>query len=99
LSDAIKHRVAQYRSMNHLPGGTLIPADAVTASASGLDPHISVKNALLQLPRVAKERGLTEKNVEILLQHHTDRPGLWILGESCVNVLELNMALDGKLKE
>jgi len=71
-----------------------IPVDAVTASASGLDPHISVSNALLQAPRVAKARGMDEGLVRTLITQNTDGPDLGILGEAGVNVLRLNLALD-----
>ena len=73
---------------------TLIPGDAVTASGSGLDPHISVKNALLQVPRVARERGLSEDAVKAEIAKATAGPSLGILGEAGVNVLVLNVALD-----
>jgi K+-transporting ATPase ATPase C chain len=73
---------------------TLIPGDAVTGSGSGLDPHISVKNALLQAPRVAKERGLSEDVVKAEIVKATAGPSLGILGEAGVNVLVLNVALD-----
>ena len=72
----------------------LIPGDAVTSSASGLDPHISVKNAMLQLPRVAKARSLSEAKVKELLAQNTDGSGLGIFGDAGVNVLKLNLALD-----
>jgi K+-transporting ATPase ATPase C chain len=72
----------------------LIPGDAVTASASGLDPHISVKNALLQAPRVAKARSLGEDKVCELITQYTDGRSLGIFGEPGVNVLKLNLALD-----
>jgi len=71
-----------------------IPADAVTASASGLDPHISLSNADLQMARVARARGATEENVRALIAEHTDGPDLGILGEAGVNVVRLNLALD-----
>lgn len=96
LNDTIQDRVAQYRRVNNLAADAPVPADAVTASASGLDPHISVKNALLQLSRVARERGLAEKNLKALVDRYTDQSVFSIFGEAGVNVLELNLALDGK---
>jgi len=72
-----------------------IPADALTASASGLDPHISPEYARLQVPRVAAERGLTGDAVRELVDANTQGPDLGYLGESTVNVLELNVALAG----
>ena len=66
----------------------------MTASASGLDPHISVANARLQVARVAEERGLTERQVLDLVDEHTDGRTLGVLGEKRVNVLLLNIALD-----
>ena len=71
-----------------------VPADAVTASASGLDPHISVRNAELQTPRVAKTRSLASEKVLELVRRNTDGPDLGIFGEAGVNVLKLNLALD-----
>lgn len=71
-----------------------IPADAVTASGSGLDPHISVDNALLQLPRVAKARGLDQQKGRQLIDQFTEGPDLGVFGEKAVNVLRLNLALD-----
>ena len=72
----------------------LIPSDAVTSSASGLDPHISVKNAMLQLPRVAKARSVSEDKVRELVAANTDGRSLGVFGEPGVNVLKLNLALD-----
>jgi K+-transporting ATPase ATPase C chain len=72
----------------------LIPADAVTSSASGLDPHISPANAKLQLARVAKARNLDPAQVQALVDKYTDEPWLGIVGDPCVNVLKLNLALD-----
>ena len=71
-----------------------LPADAITASASGLDPHISLKNAEIQSPRVAKARGIPESKVKELIQSNTDPASLGIFGEPGVNVLALNLALD-----
>jgi K+-transporting ATPase ATPase C chain len=73
---------------------TPIPGDAVTASGSGLDPHISPRNAQLQKPRVAKARNISEETVQKLIDQYTDQPGLGILGDPGVNVLRLNLALD-----
>jgi potassium-transporting ATPase KdpC subunit len=78
------------------PADPIVPADAVTASASGLDPDISVAYANLQAPRIARERGLTLDRVHQLIEEHTAGRALGFLGEPGVNVLELNLALDGK---
>jgi K+-transporting ATPase ATPase C chain len=98
LHDNVKQRVADYRKANNLGDAQLVPADAVTASASGLDPHISVKNALLQLPRVAKARGMTDDDLKKLVDKYTDGPDFGILGDAGVNIIKLNLALDGKYK-
>lgn len=94
LNDAIKERVAAYRTGNGLKETDPVPADAVTASGSGLDPHISVRNAELQAPRVTKARGLAAGKVLELIRANTDSPALGILGEPGVNILKLNLALD-----
>jgi potassium-transporting ATPase KdpC subunit len=94
LIDGIKANIAQYRQENGLPAEVVVPADAVTASASGLDPHISLQNAQLQSPRVAKERGLSEEVVRGEVAKATNNPLLSIGGEPGVNVLKLNLALD-----
>jgi len=94
LMDAVKQRVETYRAENGLAADALIPGDAVTASGSGLDPHIGVKNAELQTPRVAKERGLSLDAVKAEIAKATDGRSLGILGEPGVNVLKLNIALD-----
>jgi potassium-transporting ATPase KdpC subunit len=93
LVETVRQRVDEYRSENNLPRDVPVPADAVTASASGLDPHISVKNALIQAPRVAKARGLSEDLVLKQIKLHTEGRDLGIVGEPRVNVLMLNLAL------
>ena len=94
LSDSIKAAVAAYRTSNGLAPDAPVPADAVTSSCSGLDPHISIANALLQAARVAKARGLPLEKVQALLAANTDGRDLGFLGEAGVNVLRLNVALD-----
>ena len=94
LADAIAQNVADYRAQNGLATNAPIPADAVTASGSGLDPHISARNAKQQTPRVAKARGLSEAKVLELVRANTDPASLGFLGEPGVNVLLLNLALD-----
>jgi potassium-transporting ATPase KdpC subunit len=94
LNDAIKDRIAAYRAENGLKETDAVPADAVTASGSGLDPHISLQNSELQIPRVAKTRGLNEDKVRELVQQNTDGRDLGVFGDPGVNVLELNLALD-----
>ena len=96
LIDAVKERIATYRTENNLAPGVSIPADAVTASASGLDPHISVKNALLQASRVAGVRGIGEEALRKKILSHTEGRDLVIFGEPRVNVLMLNLDMDGK---
>ena len=91
---AVAERVAAYREENGLSGDVSVPVDAVTASASGLDPHISVANARLQAARVAEARGLTLAVVMALIDDHTDGRSLGVLGEPGVNVVLLNLALD-----
>jgi len=92
--DSVKQRVTDYRTENGLAPETLVPGDAVTASGSGLDPHISVKNALLQAPRVARERSLGVDAIKSEIDKATATPQFGILGEAGVNVLKLNLALD-----
>ncbi len=92
--DGIKDLVAAYRTANGLKETDPVPADAVTRSGSGLDPHISVANARLQAARVARARGLSLAAVEALIVAHTEDRDLGVLGEARVNVLTLNLAMD-----
>ena len=94
LMDGIKANVAQYRQENALSADALVPVDAVTASGSGLDPHISLQNAKIQIARVAKERGLTNDAVQAEVTRATDNALFGIGGEPGVNVLKVNLALD-----
>jgi K+-transporting ATPase ATPase C chain len=92
--DTVEERVAAYREENRLSDEVAVPADAVTASASGLDPHISLANARLQAPRVAETRGMTTDEVLDLVDRFVDERPLGVLGDPGVNVLRLNLALD-----
>jgi K+-transporting ATPase ATPase C chain len=94
LDNAIKERIATYRTENGLTESDPVPADAVTASGSGLDPAISLRNAELQIPRVAKARGLSQDKVRELVQQNTVGRDLGVFGDPGVNVLQLNLALD-----
>jgi potassium-transporting ATPase KdpC subunit len=96
LIDGIKQNVEAYRKENGLADNILVPADAVTASASGLDPQISAENALLQAPRVAKARGLDVAVVRKAIEAATEHNFLRLGGEPGVNVLKLNLALDNQ---
>ncbi|MBS0604622.1 MAG: potassium-transporting ATPase subunit KdpC [Verrucomicrobia bacterium] len=99
LIDANVTRADQYRQTNCLTPDTCVPVDAVTASSSGLDPHISISNALLQAPRVAMARNMPEEDVHALIQQFTERPSFGLFGEARVNVLMLNLRLDNAVVE
>jgi K+-transporting ATPase ATPase C chain len=94
LADEIKQNIAAYRKENNLAATVAVPADAVTASASGLDPEISLENAKLQLLRVAKARGVDVLKIQGLINENTEGRSLGVFGEPGVNVLTLNIALD-----
>ncbi len=94
LMDAVQGRIAALKAAD--PGNTQpIPVDLVTASGSGLDPDISVAAALYQVSRVARQRGISESAVRALVDRYTEGRQFGFLGEPRVNVLELNLALDG----
>jgi potassium-transporting ATPase KdpC subunit len=95
LIDAVTDRTAAYREENGLADDAPVPVDAVATSASGLDPDISPANAQLQVNRVAQTRGLSAQQVQSIVDQNTDGRTLFVLGEPRVNVLKLNMALDG----
>jgi K+-transporting ATPase ATPase C chain len=94
LVDRVTESLATIRDENNLAANAPIPVDAVTASGSGLDPHISPAYAELQIARVAGERRMTEAEVRSLVKRHTDGSLLFVAGEPRVNVLLLNLALD-----
>lgn len=93
LADAVRERVAAVRAEVGDPSRT-VPVDLVTTSGSGLDPHVSPAAALLQVPRVAKARGLSESDLKAIVERHIEKPTLGLLGAPRVNVLRLNLALD-----
>lgn len=94
LVDQVESRIKAYRNENGLAANVLVPVDAVTASASGLDPDISISNARLQAKRVAGARGVPPQKVMTLITQHITPRQLAVLGEPRVNVLRLNLALD-----
>jgi K+-transporting ATPase ATPase C chain len=93
--NTVPERTIAYRQLNGLPSRTEVPVDAVTASASGLDPDISIANADLQAPRVARGRHLPLSTVVKLIEANTANASWGFLGEPGVDVLTLNLALDG----
>ncbi len=95
LLNSVKDQAKTFRQDNGLPAAEEVPADAVTSSASGLDPHISLESAFLQVQRVAQARNMKEEEVMKLVNQYAEGRTLGFLGEPRVNVLRLNMALDG----
>jgi K+-transporting ATPase ATPase C chain len=95
LLTTVEERAVAYREAHGLAADAPVPVDAVTASGSGVDPHISIANARLQAPRVAAARGVPVDQVLALVDANTDGRPLGVLGEPGVNVLRLNLALDG----
>jgi K+-transporting ATPase ATPase C chain len=97
LVETVRARVAAYRAENGLAADVLVPADAVTASASGLDPHISPDNARLQAERIARARGISLADILKKIEAHTERRTFGFIGEPRVNVFLLNLDLEGKI--
>ncbi len=93
----VNERVRKIREENGLEPLAPVPADSVLASGSGLDPHISLAAAMIQIKRVARERGVLESVVKELMQKHIETPFLGFLGQDSVNVLQLNLSLDKML--
>jgi K+-transporting ATPase ATPase C chain len=92
----VKDLVTAYRTENSLPADTEVPADAVSRSMSGIDPHVTPDNARLQAARIAKARNVTVDRVQAVIDEHTDGRELAFLGEPRINVLMTNLALDRK---
>lgn len=95
----VRQRVEQVRRENGLLPNASVPADLVLASGSGLDPHISLEGAMIQVHRVARVRGLSESEVKLLVDQHTEHPQFGFLGQMRINVLKLNIALDELAQE
>lgn len=98
LEQAVAERVAMIKEANPAAEVTSIPVDLVTCSGSGLDPHISPAAAEYQVPRLAKENNMTEEEVRAIIDKYTTGRFLGIFGEKTVNVLQVNLALDGILE-
>lgn len=100
LIEQVKARISKARRVNGLPIDSPVPADLVLASASGLDPHISPSSALLQSARIAKERNVDPREIKKLIERNTEQPLFRVWGKERINVLRINLALDGiKIKE
>lgn len=94
----VQERIDRIRKADPSVKDKKIPSDLVTCSGSGLDPHISVAAAKFQVSRIAKERGISEEEVQRIVDRYTEGKFLGLLGEETVNVLQVNLALDGILK-
>jgi len=94
LMTLVSQRIEQIRAENELSPNESVPADLVLASGSGLDPHISVAGAMLQVTRVSKARGLPPSELKVLIYQHIEPAQFGILGHERINVLKLNLALD-----
>lgn len=97
--DTVKSRIDRFLQSNPEIKRSEIPSDLMTASGSGLDPHISSMAAFIQIPRIAKARNLHRQELRMLIERHTEKPLLGLFGTERVNVLELNLALDDLKKD
>jgi len=94
LMEQVSQRISEVRAENNLSSNATVPSELVLASASGLDPHISMEGAMLQVRRVANARGIPESEVKVLVYQHIEPAQFGIMGQERVNVLNLNLALD-----
>ena len=94
LMEQVSQRISEVRAENNLSGNATVPSELVLTSGSGLDPHISMEGAMLQVPRVAVARGIPESEVKVLVYQHIEPAQFGIMGQERVNVLTLNLALD-----
>jgi K+-transporting ATPase ATPase C chain len=94
LMEQVSQRISEVRAENNLSSNATVPGELVLTSGSGLDPHISMEGAMLQVPRVANARGIPVSEVKVLVYQHIEPAQFGIMGQERVNVLNLNLALD-----